>query len=230
MAATGSLPLRHAGPLPDSIAGPLPGRLPRLLLTGFGPFPGAPRNPTAEVVTQLAEPGRGRRLGVEIVPHVFATTWAALDDLAALIAATRPDLVLHLGLKRRARAIAVETVARNRVLMAAVDATGVAPGSTQLDPDGPARCAATLPTRRMAARIAALGLPVEISADAGRYLCNALLWRSLRLAPGRPTGFLHLPPTRESGGPVRSRFTTADLTAATAAAIAVIASAGASQP
>ena len=196
-------------------------RLSRLLLTGFGPFPGAPRNPTAEVVARLATSGSGRRLGVEIVPHVFDTTWAALEALPELVATAQPDAVLHLGLKRRARAITVEAFGRNRVLRAAVDAAGVAAASTMLDPAGPPRLTVTLPVRRLRARIAALGLPVEISGDAGRYLCNALLHRSLRLG-GRPTGFLHLPPTRNLVGLARSRFTLPDLVDATAAAIAAI--------
>ena len=195
---------------------------PRLLLTGFGPFPGAPRNPTAEVVARLATGDAARRLGVEIVPHVFDTTWGALDALPDLVAATRPDAVLHLGLKRRARAIAVEAFGRNRVLRAAVDEAGVAAASTMLDPGGPPRLAVTLPVGRLRARIAALGLPAEVSSDAGRYLCNALLYRSLGLGE-RPTGFLHLPPTRDLVGLARSRFTLPDLVEATAAAIAAIA-------
>ncbi len=174
---------------------------PRLLLTGFGPFPGAPRNPTTEVVARLAERRVGERLGVDIVPHVFSTTWEALDDLARLLAETRPDIVLHLGLKRRATANAVEAFGRNRVSMAAVDAEGRRPRAAVLDADAPPRLASTLPVRRIAARIAGLGLPVEVSTDAGRYLCNGLLWRSLRLAGGRPTGFLHLPPTRDTSAP-----------------------------
>jgi len=195
--------------------------LPRLLLTGFGPFPGAPRNPTAEVVGRLAAIP-ARRLGVEIVPHVFATTWASLDRLPDLLAEARPDLVLHLGLKRRARVIAVEAFGRNRVLRAAVDAAGVAPVSTVFEADGPPRRAVNLPVRQMAARIAALGLPVEISEDAGRYLCNGLLWRSLALG-ARPTGFLHLPPTRDLVGARSGRFTLPELAAATEAAIGAFA-------
>ena len=194
---------------------------PRLLLTGFGPFPGAPRNPTAEVVARLARPEVGRRLGVEIVPHVFPTTWAAIDDLASLFADTRPDAVLHLGLARRARAITVETLGRNRVSMAAVDAAGRHPAAAMLDADAPPRLAVTLPVGRIVARIAGLGLPVAVCGDAGRYLCNGLLWRSLRLAAGRPTGFLHLPPTRETAG--RGDVPSLpDLTAAVAAAIGAV--------
>ena len=195
---------------------------PRLLLTGFGPFPGAPRNPTADVVAQLSAPRHGERLGVEIVAHVFATTWTALDGLDDLLRRTHPDAVLHLGLKRRATAVTVERFGRNRVSTAAVDAAGRRPAVAVLDPDAPPRAPVTLPVRAIAARIAAAGAPVTISDDAGRYLCNGLLWRSLRLADGRPTGFLHLPPagSTTAAGP---RFTLDALIATTAAAIGVVA-------
>ena len=205
---------------------------PRLLLTGFGPFPGAPLNPTAEVVARIAAERRGAPIGVTIVPHVFATTWAGLDGLGGLLAAARPDAVLHLGLKRRARAITVERCARNRVLVAAVDADGRAPPGPMLDPEGPPRRPATLPVGRVAAQIAGLGLPVTVSEDAGRYLCNALLWRSLGLGGGRPCGFLHLPPTRGGGGAgvAPSWFTLDDLVRASLAAIAVVATRLRGQP
>lgn len=197
---------------------------PRLLLTGFGPFPGAPRNPTASVVERVVARGRGGRFGCEILGHVLPTTWTALDGLDDLFAAARPDVVLHLGLKRRARAIAVERFARNRANPAAADAAGRGPRGTMLDAEGPPRLAATIPVGRVAARIAALRLPVEISQDAGRYLCNGIFWRSLRGAGGRPTGFLHLPPTREAAGPGGAAVLTLDdLVRATIAAIDVVA-------
>ena len=193
---------------------------PRLLLTGFGPFPGAPRNPTAEVVARVAaHAGLGR--DVEIVPRILPVTWAAVGAVADTLAAVAPDVVLHLGLARRARDIRVETRACNRAAVWAVDAAGRAPTSTTLELDGPTHRAVRAPTRAMTARIAALGLPARLSDDAGDYLCNALLWRSLAGSADRPTAFLHLPPTRalRRGGPV---VDVPDLAAATIAAIGAL--------
>jgi len=59
-----------------------------ILVTGFGPFPGAPRNPTGALVRTLS---RHRRSGLRIVSHVFETSYAAVDrDLPALIKQHRP--------------------------------------------------------------------------------------------------------------------------------------------
>ena len=58
-----------------------------ILVTGFGPFPGAPFNPTGPLVKRLARLRRPGLTHVQIVPHVFATSYAAVDrDLPRLIA------------------------------------------------------------------------------------------------------------------------------------------------
>ncbi|MET0445603.1 MAG: pyroglutamyl-peptidase I, partial [Pseudorhodoplanes sp.] len=87
---------------------------PRLLLTGFGPFPGAPDNPTGPLVTALAR--RLRKEPVRVSTHVFETTYAAVDrDLPRLLKRVKPDAILMFGLANKARALRVETKARNRI-------------------------------------------------------------------------------------------------------------------
>lgn len=171
-------------------------RRPRLVLTGFGPFPGAPRNPTAAVVERLA--GRADLAArIEIVPRVLPVTWRTIADFEREIEEIAPDAVLMLGLARKARGIRVERWARNHALLAAVDAEGRRAASSALDGEAPPRRPVHAPVRAMAAAIARLGLPVALSDDAGAYLCNALLWHGLGAGRERPTAFLHLPPTRE---------------------------------
>lgn len=163
---------------------------PRLLLTGFGPFPGAPSNPTGAVVARVE--AMAPRLDVEVIGHVFATRWEALDELAAVVAAARPDAILHLGLARRAREIRVERLARRFAAPWAVDAAGAYPPAGLLGDGGPFRRPVRLPVERLAARISAAGVPAVVSEDAGAYLCNALLRRSLAIGD-EPTGLVHLP-------------------------------------
>lgn len=191
-------------------------RRPRLLLTGFGPFPGAPRNPTETVVARLsARVDLAARM--EIVPRILPVTWEAVAAFDRVLTETAPDAVAMLGLARRARVVRVECRARNHALVAAVDADGRRPASTRLGPeDGPFR-AARAPTRAMVTAIARLGLPVALSEDAGTYLCNGLLWRALDGPSSRPTAFLHLPPTRDVAP--ASRWRGADLDRAVAAAL-----------
>ncbi len=51
-----------------------------ILVTGFGPFPGAPDNPTAALVKRLATQ---RRTNFRVVGHVFETRYDAVDKRAA---------------------------------------------------------------------------------------------------------------------------------------------------
>src|SRR5208282_3406730 len=70
----------------------------RVLLTGFGPFPGAPFNPSAVLVKALARRRRPALAGVERLPYVFETNYAAVDKILPGLFALRPDIVLMFGL------------------------------------------------------------------------------------------------------------------------------------
>ena len=50
-----------------------------ILITGFGPFPGVPFNPTGPLVKRLARLRRPALAAVKIVPHIFPTRYAAVD-------------------------------------------------------------------------------------------------------------------------------------------------------
>lgn len=186
---------------------------PRLLVTGFGPFPGAPRNPTEALVERIVQRAD---LGLRaiVVGRVLATTWAEIEAFPALLREIDPDAVLMLGLARRARTFRIERVARARVA-AAVDAEGRRGKPSTAS--GPAALATTAPAHAIVTAIRARGLPAAVSDDAGAYLCNALYRSALAIAAGRPTVFLHLPPTRDLTP--TSRFGVVDLERGVAAAI-----------
>lgn len=187
--------------------------LPRLLVTGFGPFPGAPRNPTEAVVDRLR---RRADLGgrVTVIGIVLETTWAAIEAFPTLLQDVDPDAVLMLGLARRTRVVRVERTAHARCAPA-VDADGRRGTPSSLS--GPAPLRTTAPALSILAAIRAQGLPAEISDDAGAYLCNALYRTALEVAGGRPTAFLHLPPTRDLSP--TSRYDPLDLERGVSAAI-----------
>src|SRR5437762_13061544 len=89
-----------------------------VLVTGFGPFPGAPFNPTGPLVERLARLRRPALGDVTIVPHVFQTSYAAVDrELPELIARHKPDALLMFGLAPRAKALRIETRARNALTL-----------------------------------------------------------------------------------------------------------------
>jgi pyroglutamyl-peptidase len=177
----------------------------RVLLIGFGPFPGAPLNPSALLVKSLAR--RRRPAFAEIVrtTHVFATAYAAVDrDLPKLLAAG-PDIILMFGVAGRRRHLCIETRARNAVSLLFPDASGYRPRQGIIAPGEPAALRGAAPFARLLGAVPASTVPARLSRDAGRYLCNYAYWRALeRSRDGRPlVQFVHIP--RVSVGPRRQQ-------------------------
>src|SRR6202165_4378316 len=86
-----------------------------VLITGFGPFPGAPFNPTAALAKRLARRRRPALSATVRFAHVFPPSYAAVErELPDLIARHRPDLMLLFGLAPRTPHLRIETRARNR--------------------------------------------------------------------------------------------------------------------
>ncbi len=75
-----------------------------ILITGFGPFPGAPFNPTMELVKRLSRLRRPALANVRIVSHIFETSYSAVDrDLPALIERYQPDALISGAVARIAQ-------------------------------------------------------------------------------------------------------------------------------
>src|SRR3984893_5033391 len=95
----------------------------RVLITGFGPFPGAPHNPTMPLVARLLRLRRPAFSEVEFSGHVFPVTYKAGDrELPQLTAKYLPPALLMFGLASRTSYVRIETRARNAVTMLWPDA------------------------------------------------------------------------------------------------------------
>ncbi len=204
-----------------------------ILVTGFGPFPGAPFNPTGPLVQRLARMRRPALADTKIVPHVFPTSYAGVDrDLPRLLALHRPDALLMFGLAPRAKTIRVEARARNAVSLLP-DAGGGALVRHAIAPGGPPATALPAPARHLLAAVRSARVPAGLSRDAGRYLCNYLCWRAAAAAagPGGPriAAFIHVPPVRRVPVPrarvKKRRLAPADLLRAGGALLRAVASA-----
>jgi pyroglutamyl-peptidase len=166
-----------------------------ILVTGFGPFPGAPFNPTGPLVMRLASMRLGR---TKIVTHILPTSYAAVDrELPKLIARHRPDALLMFGLANKAVTLRIEIRARNALARLA-DAAGIVPRMRMIAPGRAPALALPTPSSWLLAAVRATRVPAAISNDAGDYLCNYLCWKAA-LAARRPSGphlaaFIHVPP------------------------------------
>jgi pyroglutamyl-peptidase len=167
--------------------------MPTILITGFGPFPGAPYNPTIKLVQRLTKLRRPALADVRIVGHVFETSYSAVDrDLPALIERHKPDALLMFGLAARTKYIRIETRARNALALLP-DASGKVLRRGVIAPGGPLDRRMPAPQRRLLAAARTAGVPVKLSRDAGRYLCNYLCWRASESGGPRLAAFVHVP-------------------------------------
>jgi pyroglutamyl-peptidase len=189
-----------------------------ILITGFGPFPGAPFNPTTPLVAKLARLRRPALADVTVIPHVFRTSYEAVDDeLSKLIARTHPDALLMFGLAPRAKTIRIETRARNAASILP-DAGGTSPRRHSVEAGAPPALALPAPTRRLLGAVRAGRVPAALSHDAGGYLCNYLAWQAAEAAslPRGPrlAAFVHVPNIRHHARPcvAKRRLALDDLT------------------
>jgi pyroglutamyl-peptidase len=169
-----------------------------ILITGFGPFPGAPFNPTDPLVRRLARLRRPALAGVHLVAHVFTTSYAAVDrELPALLARHKPCALLMFGLAARTPYVRIETRARNAISALLPDAGRRLPSMRGIAPGAPLSRPLRAPMRRLLAAARATHVPTRLSRDAGRYLCNYLCWRAVEAsaASGGPArvAFVHVP-------------------------------------
>lgn len=170
----------------------------RVLITGFGPFPGAPFNPTGQLVSRLMQLRRPAFADIERSAHVFRVTYGDVDrDLPRLLAERRPDVLLMFGLAARTPYVRIETRARNAITTIWPDAGHTRIGRGTIAPGGADALTFGPHTARLLRAALRTDVPVKSSRDAGRYLCNYLCWRAIeagRALPRPPlAAFIHVP-------------------------------------
>jgi pyroglutamyl-peptidase len=169
----------------------------RILITGFGPFPGAPFNPTMPLVSRLTQFRRPALSEVELTSHIFHVTYATVDrELPALVAQRRPHALLMFGLADRTAHLRIESRARNAVTTSFPDADrNVARKGSIVSGAGSTIFGPHTAKLRRAATLT--GIDARISRDAGSYLCNYLSWRAIEAVNAkrdlRLASFVHVP-------------------------------------
>ena len=183
----------------------------RILITGFGPFPGAPFNPTQPLVHRLVRLRRPAFGDVELSSHIFPVTYKAVDrELPDALVRHRPHALLMFGLASRTPHVRIETRARNAIttLWPDADHMRVRKGSIASGADaltfGPH-------TAKLLRSALGTGINAQASRDAGSYLCNYLSWRAIEATEKDDglalTAFVHIPPLPRGGAPQRKGAT-----------------------
>ncbi len=182
----------------------------RILITGFGPFPGAPFNPTQPLVARLMRLRRPAFDDVELASHIFPVTYSAVDrELPRAAGKARPHALLMFGLAGAHAASAdrdPRPQRRHDALARCRPQRRVRKGSIVGGADammfGPH-------TAKLLRAAQATGIDARASRDAGGYLCNYLSWRAIEAVSTdngpRLAAFIHIPLLARDGTAASAR-------------------------
>lgn len=177
-------------------------REPLILFTGFGPFPGAPTNPSATLARALARLSRPALAGTRRVVRILPTRWDVVAALPRDFDALAPDIVLMIGLAARRKQVCIEGLGRNHTRLLP-DASGRRPEGPSLAPGDAASFRCTAKPAPLLAALRRNGVPTRLSSDAGGYVCNALSYHAYGWATSKRSlplaVFVHIPRPRRRG-------------------------------
>lgn len=166
-----------------------------VLVTAFLPFGEDSVNPTQLALDRIPCVIGGAEIRKLLLPVEFGH---AADIAEAELDGVSPDAVIMLGQAGGRSAVTPEAEAKNLMNAAIPDNAGYAPKEEPVVQGGEEKLFSTLPNEAIVSAISALGLPAEVSHDAGAYVCNSLLYRMLHHTGGNiPAGFIHVPFIRE---------------------------------
>ena len=167
----------------------------KVLLTGFEPFGKATLNPSGEIVKQIS----GDNIVTAILPVAYAQS---AEQLLALIADHKPDVVICLGQAEGRTHITPERIAINLDDARLADNEGVIRNDVPIVVGGPVAYESTLPIKEFVKAINDAGVPAAVSLSAGAFLCNHVFYVAQDHFKGTKvrSGFVHVPLMDEQAG------------------------------
>ena len=180
-----------------------------VLVTGFGPFNKHKVNSSWEAARLLPTMGlRARGEEIVVVAKEIKVSYEYVKErIPALWEEIKPDLCIHVGLSP-ARVIKYERFASNNgYFLPDVDSRFLE--SSTIHPGSPDRLETPLDLTELSQQVAGIvakgdggvkgpgdEVKIEVSHDAGQYLCDFIYYTSLHLSKG-PVLFVHVPPLDE---------------------------------
>lgn len=164
----------------------------KLLVTAFGPFGGRSRNASSLALLELKQ--RLPWINTRILP---VDCVVAPQRMSRALREVGPDAVLMLGEAGNSQSIRLETMAWNELDFRIPDIAGRQPQGKCIDPSAAHHMPSTMPFGEIHACLLEHNHACDISMDPGRYLCNQILFHTLKVVQKRHSpakaGFIHLP-------------------------------------
>ena len=163
----------------------------KLLLTYFEPFGPDSINASAEIISSLPEHIGDLSITKMLLPVVYPS---AGDIIVKKALSEKYDAIIAFGQYAGAGEIRLEYTAKNVIHMPKGDNAHNVIENGKICADGPDTVCSTFNAEAIKSALCGSPVPVDISNDAGSYLCNSVLYRLLTCnSSSTICGFIHLP-------------------------------------
>lgn len=168
----------------------------KVLISGFGPFAEHTQNPTEDLINRLRDSKFPYELAAVLLPVSYKDSFLVLEER---IKEFSPDWVISFGLAGDRNAISLEQIAVNEMNSKTADNQGVKLEGVEILHNSENSLHSTLPLEQILLFSEDSPIPYEISQNAGRFVCNALMYKALHYFKDSDVkaGFIHIPPTIE---------------------------------
>jgi len=171
-----------------------------VLLSGFEPFGRYRTNPSEVLVRGYKARGLKDIDGtkVNLTKLILPVSYDVFKVLEKKVGAKQFDVILHFGVASFAKCTRLERRAKNLVDIVVPNERGLSiKGNKKIVPRGPRFLYSTVSVKAVAKELKASRKNFMISNNAGSYICNLLLYRSLlknkKQGNRALVGFVHVP-------------------------------------
>lgn len=154
----------------------------RLLVTGFPPFPGRPVNPSQLLVRDVQQGGFSLP-GVQVFAGLVPVEYRAVErEFNQLVKTHRPDVVLSFGVGRQRALLRLEQCGANLDDCPVADNAGQVRQGKVISTRDPEVLCSPFKLTSLRDQLRSKRLTADLSDNAGRYLCNHLLFHGLKMS------------------------------------------------
>ena len=167
----------------------------QIILTGFEPFGPYKLNPTEESTNYF----NGKQLGNYYITGIVlpCTYFGAFEALKKVILDVKPVAIVSTGLSSSVKGIRFESTGRNIMGGKYADADGYDPKDLPLIKGGKEFLNTNSNNCGLANILNSSGLPIEMSANADKFICNSLIYLTTNYLqinnPEIKNAFFHTP-------------------------------------
>ena len=162
----------------------------KILVTAFAAFDNRDTNVTTLILNELSNNIKGYGIKKLYLPVALHSSFNIVKEH---IDKHNPDIIILCGEAAKRSKISIEIKARNSVTKKLCDEDEIDLNNPVIVENGDNIIYSTFPTVEALSQVISKNIPVELSTDAGGYICNALYYQVQNNYKNIPCVFIHFP-------------------------------------